>query len=347
MNLRAVTTLLCLLSGGSSFAKCPTCVRDWHKAPAIAQLDGVAELWVLSDVHGDYAALTALLAGAQVIGGVPTTAAAVEWRAGAAALVVVGDCIDKGPDAPDVVRLLMALQRAAQKAGGHVIVTMGNHEAEFLADPSNSHAAKNGDGGGIDAQLTAAGLSASDTAAGKNELGAFIRAEPLAARVDDWFFVHAGNTGGRSLAALEQALESGVDDGWFAAPIVRAEDSLLEARLDGKGPQWWDASGDAPALLRQWTAALNAHHLVMGHQPGKVGFADGGKRQRDELYVAYSGLLFLIDTGMSAGVDHTGGALLHIEHAGTRGEHWEEVLPNGDKRVLPQGAPFPHHKHGR
>jgi hypothetical protein len=46
--------------------------------------------------------------------------------------------IDKGPDAPDVVRFLSALQTSAASAGGRVIVTMGNHEAEFLAAPTNS-----------------------------------------------------------------------------------------------------------------------------------------------------------------------------------------------------------------
>ena len=55
------------------------------------------------------------------------------------------------------------------------------------------------------------------------------------------------------------------------------------------------------------------------------------------MYAAYGGLVFLIDTGMSIGVDNTGGALLHIKNAGAADESWEEVLPSGAKKSIPPG----------
>ena len=72
----------------------------------------------------------------------------------------------------------------------------------------------------------------------------------------------------------------------------------------------------------------------MGHEPNDVGFADGSKRAQDEMYEAYGGLLFLIDTGLSVDVDATGGALLHVQGAGTASETYEEVLPNGKAMPL-------------
>ncbi len=47
-----------------------------------------------------------------------------------------GDLIDKGPHPVDVLRLLAALRASAHRAGGQVVITMGNHEAEFLAGPN-------------------------------------------------------------------------------------------------------------------------------------------------------------------------------------------------------------------
>jgi hypothetical protein len=286
----------------------------------------VGEIWALSDVHGDYGALVALLAGAKIIGAAPASPVEATWGAGSACLVVVGDLIDKGPDAPDVVRLLAALTAAAPAAGGRVVVTMGNHEAEFLADPANSKASGPD---GLDPQLQSLGLDPATTAAGGDDIGLFLRRLPFAARVGGWFFAHGGNTHGQPLAALSQALEQGVDAAGFGAVVLSDPDSLLEARLSKDGPQWWDATGDPKALLTTWSAALGASHLVMGHQPGAVGFADGSQRAKDEMAEKYGGRLFLIDTGLSAGADGTGGALLHVTDAGGAGEAWERVLPDG------------------
>jgi hypothetical protein len=324
------STLLSDASTDSAIAS----ARNWAEFPAIAQVDGATEIWVLSDIHGDYSALTKLLAGADVITKIPDGPSDIVWNRGTAVLVVVGDLIDKGPDAPDVVRAIIALQLSAAAAGGEVIVTMGNHEAEFLADPENDKATKLGTDEGIDPELTAIGLSPDATAAGDDEIGLFLRHLPIAARVDDWFFVHAGNTDGVALGALASQIQNEVDDAGFGADILAADASLLEARLNGSPPQWWDQTGDAGGLLGAWTAALGAKHLVMGHQPGAVGISGGPNRANDAMFAAYGGLLFLIDTGMSVGVDDTGGALLHVKNAGMVSESWEEVLPNGTKKLL-------------
>jgi hypothetical protein len=255
----------------------------------------------------------------------------VKWSAGPVTFVVVGDLIDKGPDAPDVVRVVIALQAAAAAAGGRVVVTMGNHEAEFLANPENSKATGSD---GLDPELATIGLTPDATAAGGDDIGTFIRNLPFAARVDDWFFVHAGDTEGATVADLESTLTSGVDATGFGAPVLSATSSLLEARLSGSPPQWWDATGDATTLLTTWTKALGVSHLVMGHQPGAVGISNGPDRAKDQMAAEYGGLLFLIDTGLSVDVDDTGGALLHVTNVGAATEAWEEILPDGSVKAL-------------
>lgn len=336
------------------------CARDWAAFPSVVEIDAAPELWAMSDVHGDYAAYTRLLTGAGLIAGVPASPDLVQWTGGKAVFVIVGDLIDKGPDSHDVVRLTAALQASAAAAGGRVVVTLGNHEAEFLGNPENSKAAA---ADGLDPELAALGLTPEDTAAGNNELGAFLRDLPVAARVNDWFFVHAGKTGGRSVSQLRLDLQTALDSRGFSGAFGSTTDptslvydsrdaavdlgqggTLLEARLNATTPptaQWWDAVASpscaglaAPQLqtcntvqlLTDWTAALGVKHLAMGHQPGAVNFLDGTKRAKDAMF-QYHGLIFLIDTGLSVGADKTGGALLHVVNPGAPDERWERVSP--------------------
>ena len=53
-----------------------------------------------------------------------------------------GDLIDKSDQAFDVIACLGGLQQQAPGDGGRVIVTMGNHEAEFLADAEDDEKAE-------------------------------------------------------------------------------------------------------------------------------------------------------------------------------------------------------------
>ena len=57
-------------------------------------------------------------------------------------------------------------------------------------------------------------------------------------------------------------------------------------------------------------------------------------RAKDAMAEKYGGRLFLIDTGLSAGADGTGGALLHVTGAGGPGESWERVLPDGSTHAV-------------
>jgi hypothetical protein len=169
---------------------------------------------------------------------------------------------------------------------------------------------------------------------GESELGAWLRTRPLAARVDDWFFCHAGKTDFRTVEQLEGTLRHALEtDGYGAEELLRA-DSLVEARL--KPNPWWELPGEQPeATLDRLVGALHCKHLVMGHQPGKVRFADGSSRQKGELYQKY-GRIFLIDTGMSRGVGDSEGALLKIHKAGETTEA-SVVKPDGSSSPLWRG----------
>ncbi len=308
--------------------------RDWVKYPAVVEMAGAEILYAVGDVHGDYDRLVTLLSAAKIIAGPPQWADRPKWNAGRAVLVCTGDLIDKGKDCLKVIAFFHALRAEARKSGGCVVVTMGNHEAEFLADPEAPKSADFRD------ELTHHGVDFHKVAAGLDEqgYGRYLRSLPLAARVGDWFFVHAGNTGGRTVRQLDADLRAGIDSDGFGSRILADNDSLLEARLHPL--PWWekpadkDHPDDSRKRLAQLVAALGVKHLVMGHQPGDVHFSDHAFRKQGELYQKFDGLIFLIDCGMSRGIGNMGsgystGAVLHVQH-----DKATALFPDGSSKAL-------------
>jgi hypothetical protein len=233
-----------------------------------------------------------------------------------------------------VIDLLRTLQADAASQGGRVIVTMGNHEAEFLANPLGKKTKE------FRSELKAAGVDPVDTANCVGDIGEFLCRLPVAARVNDWFFSHGGNTKGKTLEELAAAIQTGFAKDGFATDELVGADSILEARLSDKGPgrlPWFHdgrSSTDPEQLLTRYARQLGVNHIVQGHQYGRVAFPDGKDRKEYHFFQRY-GLLFLIDTGMSQGVDEsdsTGGAL-HV--TGTRGDTIATVMcANGQQKAI-------------
>jgi hypothetical protein len=295
--------------------------RDWRAHPAVVQIPKAPkDLYCVSDLHGDYKRFAHLLRKAHLIGKKPARPEDVQWRGGKAVLVVVGDAIDRWPRSLKTLRFLRALDQAARAVGGRVIVTMGNHEQDFLATPrSEMHAS-------FLRELAKAGVQPEEVVAGRDRLGlgAWLRDLPVAARVGDWFFVHAGDTGGRTIPQIEQTVRQQVSARGFSAPILAGRDSMLNARLDET--PWWSrpAPGARPdAAIDRIADQLGVKHVVIGHVPGKVTFPDQQVRRPGELFHHFGpggGQLWLIDSGLSRGMSNTG-ELLHVKR-GTTPRAW-------------------------
>ena len=291
--------------------------RDWQATPAIVDLAMTSPLYALSDIHGGYDRLAALLAQHLIIQKVPASPSAVKWAAGPSTLVVAGDLVDKGPNGVEVLDLLRALETSASAAGGRVVVLLGNHEAEFLVDPRNDKALALD---GIAAQLSAIGIDIDAVARGTEPRGQWLRSLPFAARIGRWFFSHAGDTHGRTLAELDSALRIGVDSYDYNHPEIVGETSLLES-------SGW-TSGDK-SIGARYAAAVGAAHIVFGHDPGALG-------DRGEIEDAQSGSLFRIDCGMSPNVNYSPGAIFRIEEKGGQ-EIASALLPSGQISELWRG----------
>jgi calcineurin-like phosphoesterase family protein len=266
--------------------------RDWTRYPAIVDRATPEEIVGLGDVHGAYDRLVPLLERGGIIRPDPRAPGGFAWAGGRRTMVQVGDLIDKGPKSLEVLDLMMALQPQARAAGGELIVMLGNHEAEFLAHPGKKKAIE------FENELDARGIDPQQVADGRNAYGRFMRSLPLAARVNGWFFAHAGSTSHLSVTQLGDGFRAVVDSGRWKNQFLIGDDSVLEAR------KWWKGDEDDQDL-----AKLPARHIVFGHDPGA--FANKGTIQTKA-----GGNLFLIDVGMTPVFDYSRGALLLIDRQG-------------------------------
>ncbi len=291
--------------------------RDWSAHPAVVEMDAPPTIYAVSDVHGGYDRIVDLLVAHHVIEGRPPTPPDVRWTAGEAVFVMTGDVMDKGAFSLEAFDLLRALEPQAAAAGGRVIFTLGNHEAEFLYDPENDKATNDD---GVDQEIHAWGLTPVGVASGSDSHGKWLRERPFAARVGAWFFAHAGNTHGRSIADLEQAIRAGLTAHDYADGEAIGEDSILESR------EWYSGS-DSTAL--SYATAVGARHIVFGHQPDALG-------SRGEIAVGFGGALFRIDCGMTPHVDDSHGRLLRIRREGGV-DIAESLSPDGTAREIWRG----------
>jgi Calcineurin-like phosphoesterase len=310
----------------------PGAARDWKGCPAIVEIDTAHDIYAIGDVHGDYERLVTLLLAHKLIAEDPPEPRKVRWAAGKATLVCTGDMIDKGEHGLHVIALFNAMKEQAEKAGGRVVVCAGNHEAEFLATQGQSKKAVD-----FVKELQKAKLDPVAVAEGRDQagVGVFLRSLPFACRVNDWFFVHAGETQGKTLPVLREAFMKDVDANGYKANCLLGDNSPLQARLNPH--PWWERPGekasDGRERLASQLAALGVRHLVIGHQHAGVEFADGTSRKRGQMIQKFDGLIFLIDVGMSRMIADSTGALLHVHPDGKRVTA-EALFPDGSAMPL-------------
>ena len=80
----------------------------------------------VGDLHGDYAAWLDIARNSGVID------SRGHWAGGRTTLVQLGDIVDREPNSLQIIRSLQQLQKEAPRAGGRVVVVLGNHEAMNL-----------------------------------------------------------------------------------------------------------------------------------------------------------------------------------------------------------------------
>ncbi|NIM58668.1 MAG: hypothetical protein GTO16_06960 [Candidatus Aminicenantes bacterium] len=83
---------------------------------------GIEKIVAVGDIHGDYQAFVEILKGTGLID------KKLHWTGGKTHLVQIGDVLDRGDYAKEILDLLMQLEKEAEEAGGMVHMLIGNHE---------------------------------------------------------------------------------------------------------------------------------------------------------------------------------------------------------------------------
>jgi hypothetical protein len=244
--------------------------------PGVVGIDNpsaYSRVFAISDVHGMYEPLLALLRAGKVIDSSDT------WIAGNALLVITGDSIDKGPQSIEVLNLWIKLQAQSGAAGGGLIHVLGNHEAEFLADPQDDKKAAE-----LTAELQAKNIPISDLTSTQTPRGNFLHGEPVAARVGRWLFCHSGFYPDMTWADFTLKAKDVFAAQNYGDDFLIGTNSILEMKD-------WEKHKSmlTPVLTRMNTIGL--YGVVFGHQPGAFGIQGRSAAKAN-------GRLIKIDNGM-------------------------------------------------
>jgi len=237
---------------------------------------------VVSDIHGMYDQVKSNLASGGLID------SAGNWSGGNTLLIIDGDSIDKGPQSLEVLDLWIRLQAQAAPAGGLVIHLLGNHEAEFLADPGSDAKATE-----LKAELTQQNVPLSDLTGTQTLRGRFLHQEPLALKVGAWLFCHSGFYPRRTWSMFSQQAQTLLTRQSYDDDLLLGDDSVLEAKN-------WE--GAASVVLDNLTRS-GFYGVVFGHQPKAFGI-------KGRSAALNGGRLIKIDNGMAPEAGSHPGSLL-------------------------------------
>lgn len=302
----------------------------------------------VGDLHGDYSAWMDIAHGAGLVD--PGN----HWTGGKTVLVQLGDIADRGPDSLKIIRSLQQLQREAPRAGGRVVVVLGNHEAmnligDFRYTTAGEYAAFTDAGSAtrrdrtyeVNRKAIEAAYHAKDpklsvdairgawmaqTPLGwlehkaawspSGELGRWAKRNPAVAKVASTLFVHGGLSTEYAKLPLEQI------NGRVEVAMATADDRPNSILTDPLGPLWYRGLAGADPDARAARTAARAPIPTLDQELDAVLHAYGARRVVIGHTPFVSGIsitpdarLARIDTGISR---YYGGPVSWLEILGDR-----------------------------
>jgi Calcineurin-like phosphoesterase len=318
----------------------------WSQS-AQSQWDAADRVIVFGDVHGAANELRELL---RETGVVDTDG---HWVAGTAHLVSLGDLLDRGADARQVLDLLMQLQAEARAAGGQVHVLLGNHEAmnlmgdlryvhprEYAAYSDLESAAereraradwekepRTAPCPAFDVKYPVGYFGRKAAFAPTGVYGRWLLAQPVAIRIGDSLFMHGGPSGllrDMTLPELNLRYRTALTD-VLTRPAAESQLPLLS----DSGPNWYRGTAlcheasEADVLLpllQQFQVA----RVVIGHTPTR----------NSRVVSRFDGRVIRLDTGMNRAAYRGRPAALLIDPSGIRVRY---TAPSESAAVEPEG----------
>jgi predicted phosphodiesterase len=224
--------------------------------------DGVSKILAVSDIHGEYEALTELLKNSGVID------RKLRWQWGDGHLVVNGDVFDRGDRVTECLWLIYKLELQARRRGGRVHFVLGNHDIMVMQGDNRYVHKKYLDGVARKLKVIHEDLYGPDM-----ELGRWLRTKHVAVRLNDILFVHGGVSPellehGYSMEQVNQLVRDHIDTRSYFLKF----DDQLKLLFGNFGPLWFRGQvtdhGYAMVTEEQLDEILKhfrAAFMVVGH----------------------------------------------------------------------------------
>jgi len=217
----------------------------------------VEQIAVLSDVHGQYDLTTTILKNNGIID------EHLNWAYGNGHLVIVGDIFDRGDQVTELFWLVYKLEKQAQKQGGKVHFTLGNHEYMVMLNDLRYINRKYR----IAQHLL---KTPYDKLYDENSLlGRWLRSKNTILKINDYLFVHAGISPGfiengfnldNTNALMRQSLDTTI------SPAKR--DSIYNKFYNADGPIWYRGYFNENlnnSIVKKLLKKLSVKHIIVGH----------------------------------------------------------------------------------
>lgn len=315
----------------------------------------------VGDLHGDFDAWRQVALNARIID------SRNRWAGGSSILVQLGDIVDRGPDSLKIISHLMKLQREAARAGGRVVVLVGNHEAMNMTgdlryvSPGEYAAFANADSARLRERVFAANKAAiaaayrarspamsddailaawlAQTPLGKLEhqaawsprgqLGRWTITNQAIAKIGDTLFVHGGISVSYATTPF-QVINRNV-----TAALKARDDSEASILYDPFGPLWYRGlitrkeDPEQPNAFPVGYPSIDDELTAALQTNGTRRMVIAHTPRLAGIVISNGGRLARIDTGMSR---YYGGKLSYLEIVG------DQLVPHNFDRSPPAAA---------
>lgn len=234
-------------------------LREEH-TPTASVIPQADTILVTSDIEGNYQAFVSLLEGNRVID------AAKNWIYNDNHLVLIGDMLDRGDEALQVLWLIYKLEAESQRSGGAVHYILGNHEQMNLRsrfrvqNTAYVHPEYMRHASALD-------IPYQEWFQSNSELGRWLRSKNVILSIGDILFVHGG------ISNKTVRLQLSIED---TNKTIRTSMSTESEDMDGvaallhsaDGPLWYRGMADqsmSQNRVNKLLDAMQANRMVIGH----------------------------------------------------------------------------------
>ena len=210
-------------------------------------LSGVDSLFVVGDIHGEYARLLRLLNSAGLVD------RDGRWSGGRRHVVFLGDVPDRGDDVTRTLWFLYRLEGDAAAAGGGAHVVLGNHEVMNFTRDLRYVSAKER----LVAQLHGTHYPALFDLR-ESHLGRWLAGRPALMKIDDVVLAHGG-----------------ISPRFASYPVQALNDSIRGFLSEDLLYEWWDTTMIVVTDSAQVEPALERYRKVLVVDSAAFALRDG------------------------------------------------------------------------